>query len=600
MRPFAFPVALGAAALACSLCAPLQAATPVGARVGPLTPIEFTVALPLRNEAELDRLIALQGDESSPIYHHYLSPEQFAVRYGPTPAAFNLVAGALRSRGLAVGNFETQTFDVRGTAAQVERAFGIRLEPALRRDQASIVVRTPLQMPAELRAAGATILRLDAMPLPRPDSVRIPLNRSAADGPYWFTDLKEAYHDDSYLVARGAGATIATLGDSDFSSSDAALYFKHDGLYTGTGSKGPAPVPAHLLLSGYSKFNPDSDASFEANLDVQMAAGAAPGATVTGVSVGANNFLDAYSVLVKANKYDIISTSYGGCELLYTAAYNGGTSYVNQLQAFSNVFKQGNSQGITFVFSSGDSSGLPCPQLAYFGAGTGKSYKNVAAVDFWADDPNVTGVGGTNLITSYTKGSLASTYVSESEYYDFIGKEDPYSTGNYVSNAIWGSGGGVSVVWPKPSYQTKFTTTKMRSVPDVAMDMGGCLQPSWKCNVDNKPGTSALVVVIGGEFDGAGGTSASAPAFAGLLAVKVAEGKARLGNANTYIYGLAAANATGNYFHEGIPGSDDVVAVDKGKTGYNVITGVGTPIGTNFLKTPTAAFAETPGSPSNP
>ncbi len=585
---------------ALSLSTPARAATFGLPIINRATPIEFTVALPLRNEAELDQLIALQGDENSPIYHHYLTPEQFAARYGPTAATFNTAIAPLRARGFAVGNFGTQTFEVRGTAAQVEGAFGVRLQPALRRDQPSIVVRTPLQLPAELLAVHATVMRLNALPLPRPDSIAVPLNRYAADGPYWFTDLKQAYHDASYLVARGTGAHIATVGDSDFSSSDAALYFKHEGLFTGSGSLGPAPVPAHILLKGYQPFSKTSDTSFEANLDVQQAAGAAPGATVTGVSVDPNNFIGAYAYLIKSNKFDVVSTSYGGCELLYTAAYNGGTSYTSQLTAFNTQFKQGNAQGITFVFSSGDSSGLPCPQVQYFGAGTGATYKEVAAADFWADDPNVTAVGGTNLITSYVKNSLASTYVSESAYHDLIGKEDPYGTGNYVSDAIWGSGGGVSVIWAKPSYQTKFTTVTKRSVPDVAMDMGGCLQTTWKCGTGNQSGTGALAVALGGTLEGAGGTSASAPAFAGLLAVKVAEGKARLGNANTYIYTLAAANATGKYFHQGIPGNNGVVAIAKGKLGYNVITGVGTPIDTNFLKLPTAAFAGNPGTTSNP
>jgi len=563
------------------------------------TPIEFTVALPLRNEAELDELIELQGDENSPVYHHYLSPEQFAARYGPSPQAFNVAIRELSSRGFAVGNFSTDSFEVRGTVAQVESTFGVHVEPQLRVGAQGLVVRTPLVLPAGLRAVNATILRLDAIPLPKPDSVWLPLpspqNINGKFGPYWFADLKEAYHDVSYKVERGVGAHIATLGDSDFSSSDAKLYFADYGL--GSGELGPEPSVSHLKYSGCSAFSTSSNTSFEANLDVQQAGGAAPGASITGACVSGDNFLGAYASLVKGNKYDIISTSYGGCELSYTAAYGGSSS---TLKAYNNVFKQGNAQGITFVFSSGDSSGLPCPQVGYFGSKTTKLFKDVAAADFWASDPNVTGVGGTNLQTSYIKGSYDSTYVAESEYADTIGKDDPYGRGNYVSNAIWGSGGGVSVIWAKPSYQTKFTTVSHRSVPDVAMDMGGCLQPTWKCGTGNVSGVGALVVALGGKLYGAGGTSASAPAFAGLLAVKVGECKCRLGNANTYIYAEAAQNTTGKYFHEGIPGHNGVITVAKGKLGYNTITGVGSPIDTNFLKLPTAAIASTPGTASNP
>jgi len=590
-------IATLAAAVSFSLASAASSATIAIPVLNRATPIEFTVALPLRNEAELDELIALQGDENSPIYHHFLSPEQFAARYGPSPEAFNIAIRDLRAHGFAVGNFSTDSFEVRGTVAQVESTFGVHVEPQARFGAQGLVVRTPLQLTPGLRAVNATILRLDAIPLPKPDSVWLPLpqNINGKYGAYWFADLKEAYHDVSYKVDRGVGAHIATLGDSDFSTSDAKLYFSDYGL--GTGELGPEPSVSHLTYAGYSPFNPNSNTSFEANLDVQQAGGAAPGASITGVSVAADNFLGAYSALVKGNKYDIISTSYGGCELFYTAAYGGASS---GLKAYNNVFKQGNAQGITFVFSSGDSSGLPCPQIGYFGKKTTTLFKDVAAADYWASDPNVTGVGGTNLQTSYTKGSYASTYVAETEYADTIGKYDPYSTGNYVSNAIWGSGGGVSVIWAKPSYQTKFTTVSHRSVPDVAMDMGGCLQSTWKCGTGNVPGIGVLVVAVGGKLYGAGGTSASAPAFAGLLAVKVGECKCRLGNANSYIYAEAAANSTGKYFHEGIPGHNGVVTVAKGKLGYNTITGVGSPIDTNFLKLPSAAFAGTPGSASNP
>jgi subtilase family serine protease len=596
-------VALAAAA-ALSGPSAADAATFSATPVNLATLVEFTVALPLRNEAELDQLIALQGDETSPYYHHFLTPEQFAARYGPSPAAFALAASGLRARGFAVGDFESQSFVVRGTAAQVQSTFGARIGMLTNDGAPRLAARTPLQLPAELRAVNATVIRLDALPLPRPDIRVAPFNRYATDGPYWFTDLKQAYHDASYTVAKGSGTHIATLGDSDFSSADATAYFKFEGLASGSGYLGPAPSISHLLLTGYTPFNPNNDTAFEANLDVQQAAGAAPGASVTGVSVAADNFYGAYQYLVKSNKYDIVSTSYGGCELEYTAAYNGGTSFTSILKSYNTVFKQGNAQGITFVFSSGDSSGLACPQVGYFGAPTSTKYKDVAGVNFWADDPNVTAVGGTNLITTHSSTTLASNYTSESEYADTIGNDDPYGTGNVVTNALWGSGGGVSVVWTKPSYQTAFTKVAGRSVPDVAMDMAGCLSSSWKCGTGNSPATGAIIVALGvascGCFYEAGGTSASAPEFAGLLAVKVAAGKSRLGNANTYIYKLAASNATGKYFHQGIPGKNGVVTVSKGTLGYNPITGVGTPIDTNFLKLPTVAAAGNPRTASNP
>ena len=88
-----------------------------------------------------------------------------------------------------------------------------------------------------------------------------------------------------------------------------------------------------------------------------------------------------------------------------------------------------------------------------------------------ADDPAVTGVGGTNLVTSWTIHSLRATYVEENAFFD---KFAP-GQGLQRSGSIWGSGGGKSVLFSKPTYQFLVNThASTRAVPDVAMHMGGC------------------------------------------------------------------------------------------------------------------------------
>src|SRR5208283_1900448 len=110
--------------------------------------------------------------------------------------------------------------------------------------------------------------------------------------------------------------------------------------------------------------------------------------------------------------------------------------------------------GITFLASSGDAGGLSIPSLGYFTA-TPKNPPVITgqflqAIEEPASDPYVTAVGGTNLITTYTKGSLDTQYVTENAYYDPLIPYDPYGTGNLVSGGVWGSGGGVSIYYPKP------------------------------------------------------------------------------------------------------------------------------------------------------
>jgi kumamolisin len=98
------------------------------------------------------------------------------------------------------------------------------------------------------------------------------------------------------------------------------------------------------------------------------------------------------------------------------------------------------------------------------------------------------------------------------------------------------------------------------------------------------------------------GTSLSSPEMAGLLALKVELGKSRLGNANYYIYQLAATIGTSGkkYYHQGIPGYNGVVTTKAGVPGYNQITGVGTPYANNFLGVPSISQAGNPQTLSNP
>lgn len=319
---------------------------------------------------------------------------------------------------------------------------------------------------------------------------------------------------------------------------------------------------------------------------MQQSGGSAPGAEIDAYSMDASlyeAFLATYAQIVDTNYDDIVSTSYGGCELEYTAPYNGGVSDTYLLQAYHDVFLQGNAFGITFVFSSGDDAGKGCVAPGYFQSHSKPvTYPALVGVNFYASDPAVTAVGGTNLTTATSKTTLNSSYVSEQAIADYPrATQDPYGTGNAISGLYWGSGGGQSVVWPRPSYQTAAAVNKIpgtgRLVPDVSLHMGGCPGDALSSAPCVKSGAdSSDIVGHDGLLYQVIGTSASAPEFAGLLAVleQLDKGK-RLGNVNPLLY----ANGNATYFHQGIPGTNGIPAdtVAKGKLGYNVILGVGTP-----------------------
>jgi subtilase family serine protease len=573
----------------------------------PAASVNFDVKLPLRNSAELDALIHVQSSADSPMYHHFLTPAQFRASFGPTAATFARAEAVLRANGFAITRVDSQLLHVRGSAATIGRVFHSQLGVVTEVGQPShFAARTPLVVPAGLHALGATITSLSGTMRPKPlfqRTAAAPQNRYSKVGGYWFDDLKQAYSYPTYGAANGKGVTVATVGLSDFSSADAMAYFAHEKL----GSAAfPFPKVEHLLLPGASPFDPSTGIGDEADLDVQQVGGSAPGATVIGVSFGTDSeFLDTYSYLDESNIADVVSTSYGECELYYTAAYNHGIDQTDILLSYHDLFRQGNAQGITFLFSSGDNSGTQCYPVAYFGPGTGKIYNPVNhGAGIWVDDPNVTGVGGTNLITSYVKGSLKSTYVSENEIGDRITTAVDFDgTGNAIVNALWGSGGGPSSIFAKPTFQYLVPTGYgTRTVPDVAMHMGGC--PFYgaginvSCDLVNRD--SFDYAVIGGELGGLIGTSASSPEFAGLLAVKESIIHSRLGNENEDIYRLAAANAKGKYFHQGIPAYNGIVRIAAGQLGYNPIVGVGTPIANNFVGLPNVSLAGNPQTPSNP
>jgi subtilase family serine protease len=209
---------------------------------------------------------------------------------------------------------------------------------------------------------------------------------------------------------------------------------------------------------------------------------------------------------------------------------------------YDDLFRQGNAQGITFVASSGDSGASPIPAASCFDPAAEKGCGGfLLSVELPASDPHMTGVGGTNLVTTMNATSLNSKYVSEAAFGDLL-TEDIFF-GTPASGAFWGSGGGDSVVFNRPEYQVlAHTGSKFRTVPDLSLHMGGCPPGSVApCGPDR----SADVLVIGSDQFNVVGTSASAPDFAGLTALKIERFGTRLGNENYDIYSFRTLQRNG-------------------------------------------------------
>ena len=564
-----------------------QQATHLLSQAAAVQLVEFDVFLPLENTDQLDRLLAAQQSPGSPSYHKWLTPDQFKSQFGPNPAALEKAQSELAVRGLSVTATTSHGLHVTGTAGSVQRTFGVTLWNARTpKGGQRLVADQAIKVPAALSQLGAIVPAFSPV---RPRHVhsralgQVPDNRYSDVGPYWFTDIKQAYNFPSYKALTGKGRTVAIVISSDVLDSDLQMYFGHENL-------NPPKVERHPILGGPAPFDPNTGDSDEASLDVQQSGGMAPGATIALYDMpdlSDNSILAAYQTIVDENKADVVSSSFGAAELYYTPAYNNGVDYRYLLHIYNEIFKQGNAQGITFVASSGDNGGLEAQAL------DGTSF--IPSVSTPASDPNVTAVGGTNLVTTYSPGSLDSKYVRENAFYDRL---DP-AQGALV-NEVWGSGGGKSVIFGKPDYQNLVTTgSATRAVPDISLEMGGC---PYGTLLPCGPDRSAVVTAIGGSFYLLIGTSVSAPEFAGLLALEEERLGQRLGNVNYQIYLQSAAQQGhwGSFFHQGIPGDNGVYKSVAGKPGYNMVVGNGTPIGINFILAPFTPVAGTPKTPSNP
>ncbi len=620
--------------LAGAATASQAAAAPVSAvRAEATRQVAFDVMMPLRNADSLEAFVAALHDPASPSFHKWLTPAQFGLHFGPESSKVAAVAASLRARGFAV-TVQTRSLHATGSAAQVEANFGTHLLVGTTAQGVTHVMQeTPVKLPAEIAATGAQVFSFSPH-VAHVHSVRAtgrldPANRYSDTGTYWFDDLKEAYAypavtatvtaaDGTTKPYDGTGVTLGVLMSSDIFDADIAAVFDHENWSTISGKLDPVLFARRYVNGGATTA---SNALDEASLDTQEELTGAPGARVVLYDIpdlSDGNVAAGYIAVDEDNAVDLVSSSFGGCELDYTAAYNGGQSFLGILKSQHELFLQGNAQGITFLASSGDNAGKECPDPTYSdGLGNGKFGKGISEP---ASDPAVTAVGGTNVITGYNEGTLESPYVGENGWSDPEIPYDPYGTGYTATGGYWGAGGGTSEVFPIPSYQTLVTTgsTTRRSTPDIGMQVGGCpsgisvLDSNGMCSGGGvkKDGAgnsqrSAVVVSIaagqGGGFYGLIGTSVSSPELAGATALLI-ETQGRMGNLNTYIYNLAKQQAAGSgrYFHTAIPGFNGLKATEISPS-YGITAGVGTPIVASFVGAPAnTKLTGTPQTRSNP
>jgi subtilase family serine protease len=529
-----------------------------GAVAGDFTLGNLTLVLrpSAAQQADLDQLLTEQQDPTSPNYHKWLTPEAYADRFGTSAADMEKIAGWLRDEGFVV-RYTARGRDFlsfSGTASQVQSAFNTRVHRYQVGGVSHFANAVDLSLPASIAPMAAGVMGFHDFHPRAPHKQALP---HYTDSPGNYALLPDDYatiYDLASLYQAGFsgnGQSIVIVGQSDIDPSDIATFRSAFGL---------TPVNIQMMPTGtYPGFTGDE---VEADLDLEWSGAVAREANLIYVYSEDADYSAYYAI--DNNFAPIISESFGLCE--YQVASNHMGLYNYQVEA-----KKGNALGITWLASSGDSGAAGCDYDSEFAS-------NGFGVILPSSVPQVTAVGGTEFnegsgsywsANNNPNGGSAISYIPEAAWNDTA-----------VYGGLAASGGGMSSVYTKPAWQTGagVPSDGARDVPDVSLDASN----------DHDP----YLIISGGAAYGIGGTSASAPAFAGIVAVlnqylvqNQVQGSSGVGNINPKLYSMAGSTTT--VFHPVTTGSNIVPCVAatldctngqfgyKTGPGYNMVTGLG-------------------------
>jgi subtilase family serine protease len=565
-----------------------------------LQSMKLVFQLTAAQRSSLDVLLLQQMDPSSAQYHQWLTPEEYATRFGLAQTDISRIAGWLRRQGFTgIIPARSRTWiGFSGTAAQVGSAFHTTIHGYLDSDsvggQMHYANATEPSLPGAFRGVVAAIGGLHDF---RPHSriIRPHFTSDLSGNHYLAPDDFATIYDLQGLYSsgiNGTGHAIAIMGQSDLSK-DSGHDNQYDVVTFRDVSKLPAADLQVILVPGAADPGIVTDDVDEANLDVEWSGAVARNAKLIYVNSG-NALSDSLQYAVDQNLAPVISVSYGDCEANFSST---------EINTLTGLAQQANAQGQTIVASSGDSGPADCDYSSDPNNPV-KSATHGYAVDVPASLPNVTGMGGSEFsegdgtgATQYWSGTNNGNNGSALSYIPETAWNDTGSDGSLAAG-----GGGVSTLFSKPSWQagTGVPNDGQRDVPDISLsssaDHDGYLICSQSSCVNGYRKSDNDLTVIGG-------TSVAAPTFAGLVTLLVQQTNDRQGNVNSLLYGLAASTpsafhdiTTGNNIVPCTQGSKDCPA--SGMIGYNA--GTGYDLATGLGSVDAGALAAAWNSPTNP
>jgi subtilase family serine protease len=536
-------------------------------------------------------------------YRHFLSPAQYQARFAPTAATVRSVRSYLTSAGLKISSVgaDNRYVAVKGSVKAAEKAFGTQIERYRHNGKNVQAPASALKVPAGLASAG-----LDTTP-----KATRPASRQAAPPPAGFRNarpcslyygqvkatyqadfktklpqfngktlsyapcgytgpqFRAAYEGTTNLDGTGVTVAITDAYAAPTIAEDAAKYAANHG--DGSYAAGQLVQTTATKFTNQKACGP-SGWYGEETLDVEAVHAMAPGAKIHyygAASCNDSDLLDTLAQVVHDGDAQLVSNSWGDVAANESA---------DNVAAYEAVFLQGATEGVSFMFSSGDNG----DELASTG---------LKQADYPTSDPYVTSVGGTSTAIGAT-GAISFETGWGTEKYSLSANGKNWVDAGY----LYGAGGGTSSLFNAPSYQAGVTGSPDRQDPDVAMDAD--------------PNTGMLIgetqtFTTGKAYDEyrIGGTSLASPLFAGMTALSLQHAGHAVGLLNPTIYASRKAftDVKGNPPEAGdvrvdfVNGenADDGLLYSvrtfdqdsslKTTAGYDLTTGIGSP-NTNWLK----------------
>jgi len=502
-------------------------ATDIG-RTPPRQLISISVIVKRHNELDLQ---SLGG--------RHLSRQEFNEKFAADPAHFDALRKFAHDHGLSVdeasSSMPRRTMVMRGTAQALEQAFGVELHDYERDGHKFHAFAGAISIPVEGADVVESVLGLDCRPIAKPHLRYHDKKKASSSTSYNPEQVAALYGFPKGVDGSGQTIGIIELGGG-YNPSDIQTYF--------TGLKITPPHVVSVSVDGAANAPTNANsADGEVALDIEVAGAVAPGANIAVyfTTNTAKGFLDAITTAVHdlGNAPSIISISWGGPESGWTKS---------SMTSIDNACKSAAALGITITVASGDD-----------GSSDGAKGNNV---DFPASSPHVLACGGTKLTSSGSK----------------ITSEVAWNDGTSGG----ATGGGVSTYFSLPTWQknagvpARSGTTGGRGVPDVAGDASP---------------TSGYNVLVDGEKQVVGGTSAVAPLWAGLIALINQKTGRHAGLVNPTLY------ATPSAFHDITQGNNGAFSAGPG---WDACTGLGSPIGTAVEQAIAAAASSGSSKKSEP